>query len=195
VYEVIRFRCECGRQLQAELARIGLTAQCPACQRTMTVPLTDEPLSDSPGAARGGGIALPGGVAQRPAPTRRTEEDEDAPARRPAFNPFARRSSSPSGRLAEWGLFLAVVGLVGVLMAVGVLVNPGGEAGIIAVVLLVGTFFSGFAAITCGVWSLRPRAEQYGGSSGRGEALVAVWLGLVESILAVVLFGLAFVLR
>src|SRR5262245_239767 len=35
---VIRFRCECGREVLAKKARAGLSAACPACQRVVTVP-------------------------------------------------------------------------------------------------------------------------------------------------------------
>src|SRR5262249_21033531 len=38
---MIRFRCECGRELQADAARAGARGACPACRRTMTVPSSE----------------------------------------------------------------------------------------------------------------------------------------------------------
>jgi hypothetical protein len=39
---MIRFWCECGRQLQASEKSIGQTAVCPLCERTAIVPATDQ---------------------------------------------------------------------------------------------------------------------------------------------------------
>src|SRR5262245_24734752 len=39
---MIRFWCECGRQLQATERSIGQAAVCPMCERTTTVPATDQ---------------------------------------------------------------------------------------------------------------------------------------------------------
>ncbi len=40
---MIRFRCECGRQLQAQDRDIGRLAACPLCGKTAIVPERDQP--------------------------------------------------------------------------------------------------------------------------------------------------------
>lgn len=45
---MIRFRCECGRQLQARDEDIGKKARCPSCRRVMLVPAVDVPPADVP---------------------------------------------------------------------------------------------------------------------------------------------------
>jgi hypothetical protein len=40
---MIRFWCECGRQLQADQEHVGQPAVCPLCERTTIVPATDQP--------------------------------------------------------------------------------------------------------------------------------------------------------
>jgi hypothetical protein len=38
---VIRFRCECGRELVSDAGKAGALGICPACRRTMTVPSSE----------------------------------------------------------------------------------------------------------------------------------------------------------
>src|SRR5262249_50615135 len=52
---MIRFWCECGRQLQATEQHVGQAAVCPLCERTTTVPATDQ---SRPGAWQDGYAAL-----------------------------------------------------------------------------------------------------------------------------------------
>lgn len=53
---MIRFWCECGRQLQATEKFIGQAAVCPLCERTTLVPATDQPrLGARVGAGAGAG--------------------------------------------------------------------------------------------------------------------------------------------
>jgi hypothetical protein len=80
---MIRFRCECGRQLQADDASVGTLAQCPLCQRTAPVPSADQPRP----AWGAGGIITRAQTA--PDPSGRPVPDEDVPARRWIRNPFA----------------------------------------------------------------------------------------------------------
>src|SRR5579864_1935435 len=40
---MIRFTCECGKQLQAREENAGKLARCPACSRQLTVPLEPTP--------------------------------------------------------------------------------------------------------------------------------------------------------
>jgi hypothetical protein len=126
-------------------------------------------------------------MTQNPGPAPRTEEaDEGAPPRRAAVNPFDRRTSARRGPIAEWGLFLAVVGAVasvfGVLMVLGALFSGVPPAGRLPGLIVV-AFVSGLAAILCGGRSGRT------GPLSKWAARAAVWIGSAVLILALVLHG------
>jgi hypothetical protein len=75
---MIRFWCECGRQLQARGDDIGRLAACPICGKTTTVPDSDQPRADlrtrSPGPAAEHGDITREPLRQTPRPAPRDEE-------------------------------------------------------------------------------------------------------------------------
>jgi len=108
---VIRFRCECGRELQADTGSVGLLARCPLCERTTTVPAVDEPVDSAPAAdERRATITRLDRKTDPPARSLPEEPDEDAPARWSAGKPFARLTSRASSPDADAAFTLGMVG-------------------------------------------------------------------------------------
>src|SRR5947209_1316539 len=110
---MIRFRCQCGRQLQAREEDAGRPAACPVCKRTTTVPEADEP--EPLAADRDDITAEPS--RGRSSRRRRDDEEEMGPEER-------RRRRRPAGEPANSGLALTSV-ILGALSLVGFLCLTG----------------------------------------------------------------------
>jgi hypothetical protein len=99
---MIRFVCECGKQLQARDEHAGLMVLCPSCQRQQQVPQAPPPAVQpveaiEPAAARGG-------VRRSPPPIRdEPEVEDDRPRRRPPVGNSGKAIAS---------LILGIVSLV-----------------------------------------------------------------------------------
>jgi hypothetical protein len=93
---MIRFWCECGRELQATEQYVGGQAVCPACGRTMTVPASDQPVR----------VASAGGYA--PLDPRRHAIESGPPAAWQA-EPRPRRNRLATGAVVLGGLCLVVL--------------------------------------------------------------------------------------
>src|SRR4051812_23931352 len=68
---MIRFPCDCGRQLQARDEDVGKKAKCPTCSRVMTVP-------SEQGAAALARLERARSEAVQPAPARESRNDREA---------------------------------------------------------------------------------------------------------------------
>jgi hypothetical protein len=110
---MIRFWCECGRQLQAAESFIGQSAACPMCQRTTIVPSSDQP---KPGAARSE-------ITQR-------AEDSPRPSRAPSHRQREPASPQPA---SGWATASFLLGLLSFPCLLGLLAGiPALIAGVIA---------------------------------------------------------------
>src|SRR5436309_11790905 len=107
---MFRFRCKCGRQLQAREEDAGRRAACPVCKRTTTVPDADEP---EPLAAEDRDDITAEPSRGRTSRRRRDDEEEMGPEER-------RRRRRPAGEPASSGLALTSV-ILGALSLVGFL--------------------------------------------------------------------------
>src|SRR5262245_30276130 len=78
---MIRFKCPCGRQLQAAESNAGQPARCPLCEQVTIVPFSDD-ASPPPGKVNEyGEIDRPEPKPEEPRPTYSLEEDRRPPAR------------------------------------------------------------------------------------------------------------------
>jgi hypothetical protein len=116
---MIRFRCQCGRQLQAAEINIGQPAKCPLCGQITTVPDHDDapsappPQPSRPTAASSGEIKRrdeAGQAAELPRlrPTR-IDDDDDLPPNFPRGGPFANPPQTCED--AKTALRLGLIGL------------------------------------------------------------------------------------
>jgi hypothetical protein len=155
---MIRFRCECGRELQARPADAGSPARCPVCAKIVTVP--DEGAAHAGRGTSAGGLcvspARPDGVAPAGAPSAPGEPDEDAPAWA-ARGPFAHRPLCPAAD-AAW--IIALCALVCGPLALGV----------------------GPLAIVYGIVALRQIAARPE-LPGRRRAVVGICIGVLAMLL------------
>jgi hypothetical protein len=115
---MIRFRCQCGRQLQAPESSIGQPAQCPLCHEITTVPDRDEVPAPPPRPAPSRAINEYGEITrpddlERPAETARRPRaddwDEDVPSEFRRARPFAHPPRTCED--ANSALWLGLVGL------------------------------------------------------------------------------------
>jgi hypothetical protein len=158
---MIRFWCECGRQLQAREEHIGQLAACPVCKKTTRVPDHDQSPPDEE--RRGDEV-----TERRPRP-RRDERDEpddftDEP-RRPR-----RRRREGREPVAEGTSGLATAAMIcGILSLCGL--------GLLA----------GIPAIILGIMALRGISQSEGRLAGNGSAIA----GLVLGAFSLIITGLA----
>ena len=115
----VRFRCGCGRELQADAGKAGVVAACPACGRELTIPSSGGEGRPSPAAGGGGGIVC--AAAKRGVTDRRVAADTKPPE---GDNPFALTDGSHDEdafsdedwtlirRDTDRALILSLVGLV-----------------------------------------------------------------------------------
>jgi hypothetical protein len=116
---MIRFRCQCGRQLQAPESSIGQPAKCPVCQEITTIPDRDDdpPPRSAPSRTVNeyGEITRPRDLerpAERPlrSPRRGDDDwDEDVPSEFRRRRPFANPPQTCAD--ANTALWMGLVGL------------------------------------------------------------------------------------
>ncbi len=162
---MIRFRCKCGRQLQAREEDAGRPAACPVCKRTTTVPEADEP---EPRAAEDRDDITSEPSRGRPSRRRRDDEEEMGPEER-------RRRRRPAGEPVNSGMALTSV-ILGALSVVGCL------------------FLTGIPAIITGFLAMRKIDQSRGKLGGKGMALTGLALGAVGLVFSVVLVPLVLLL-
>ncbi len=144
---MIRFWCECGRQLQARESDVGRLAACPMCGKTTTVP-EGGPDREPPRAAEAIQERSPSRGRDRDDTTREPYDYDDEPPRR-------RRpvEQAPNG--------LATASLV---------------FGILAFPCMFGLLAS-LPAILLGILGLRKAAQGKGTVGGKGSAIAGLVLG------------------
>jgi hypothetical protein len=101
---MIRFRCECGRQLQADEGQVGADARCPLCNRAMKVPRTGQPAAQAP-IVRSGGFEItapPGDSSQAGKEIRLGRSEQKS---------FARGEADRIRRTADAALTLGLLGI------------------------------------------------------------------------------------
>ena len=166
---MIRFRCRCGRQLQAAEGEVGREVRCPLCQQILVVPERDgvspEWVSDSGGAEGRGEVTREperDPPIDRPRPPLREEDDDYPRYSRGEGTSFLR----PETCNESWdALRFGILSIVCCLLA-----SP--------------------IAIICAVRALVKINRSDGRLRGRDEALAGLLLGILGAA-----FGLLFVGR
>ena len=154
---MIRFVCECGKQLQARDENAGKAVLCPECKRQLTVPaLPPPPTSIQPDEPAARPSAEP--RVQKTRPVRREEPDDafeeeadDRPRRRP------REAAGSSGK-AIASLVLGILSLCGC------------------------TCLTGLPSIVLGILSLRDIGRAAGMLTGTGLAIAGIVLGSLGTL-------------
>jgi len=154
---MIRFVCECGKQLQARDENAGKAVLCPECKRQLTVPaLPPPPASIQPDEPAARPSSEP--RVQKTRPVRREEPDDefeeeadDRPRRRP------REAAGSSGK-AIASLVLGIVSLCGC------------------------TCLAGLPSILLGILSLRDIGKAAGALTGKPMAIIGIVLGTLGTL-------------
>jgi hypothetical protein len=155
---MIRFVCECGKQLQARDENAGKAVLCPACKRQLMVPVAPPPpVSIQPEEPAVRPSAEP--RMQKSRPVRRDEpeveyeeeEADDRPRRRP------REAAGSSGK-AIASLVLGIVSLCGC------------------------TCLTGLPSIILGILSLRDIGKAAGMLTGKPMAIIGIVLGSLGTL-------------
>lgn len=105
---LIRFRCECGKQMQAKVERAGSVIECPACGEEVTVPDIKQSRRKSPAV-----------TAEKPMPDPRVvddDDDDDEPRQRPKKRKGSKKQGSKMW-LVIGGSALALLLVVGGVLA------------------------------------------------------------------------------
>lgn len=162
---MIRFFCECGKQLQAHDDMAGKPARCPACEQTMTVPLPGSPSAavqrEEPGSAAPRSERV---RAERP-DVEEMEVDEEPERERPS----PRKHGSGTSGKAIASLLLGLLSLLCNLVA-------------------------GIPALILAILALRDIGSSRGRLSGRGLAIGGIVSACVCTLLSFVLLLLALLL-
>jgi hypothetical protein len=153
---MIRFVCECGKQLQARDENAGKLVLCPACKRQLTVPDLPPPDSVQPDEPAARPSAEPRVQKSRPAlrdePEEEHEEEaDDRPRRRP------REATGSSGK-AIASLVLGILSLCGC------------------------TCLAGLPSILLGILSLRDIGKAAGTLTGKPMAIIGLILGSLGTL-------------
>jgi hypothetical protein len=168
---MIRFRCPCGRQLQAAESNAGQPARCPLCDRVTTVPATDEP--DRPPFPNRG-VNEYGEIEredhgdyqreqeplrpERAEPRRSFERDEDYDDHRFGRRPYVTPTTCGDANTALW------MGIVGLLCC---------------------QFLSPIALIY-GIKAVNQINNSEGALTGNGQAIAGIVLGVLGSLILLI---------
>jgi prepilin-type processing-associated H-X9-DG protein len=153
---MIRFVCECGKQLQAREENAGKLVLCPACQRQLTVPAA--PLSPTP--------VQPEEPPVRPSAEPRIQRDRPALSDEPEIEeeheredrPRRRRQSAGSSGKATASLVLGILSMCGC------------------------TCLAGLPSIVLGILSLRDIGRAAGTLTGKPMAILGIVLGSLGTL-------------
>ncbi len=160
---MIRFTCECGRELQAPEEYAGKQAACPNCQRVNAVPLGDRPAPASEGVQVPRAQAPTEGVqADRPDEPL-PERDEPRPRRRAREDDREPRAAPATSGKAVTSAIL----------------------GALSVFCFVILFFLGLPAIILGALAIKDIGRNERALGGRGLAITGLVLGIVGSLLGI----------
>lgn len=113
---MIRFWCECGRQLQARFQDVGRLGACPLCMRTTTVPDSDQPRRQEPAAP----VINVHGEIFRPAPA----PVRSSPAPVPPISRLNKVSRLVGAIVFIWAALL-LVGLLRLVFQQGTTISDG----------------------------------------------------------------------